>query len=439
MAKLTQEQIMVGARMHARGASIRQLARQLGVTEGALRYQFKKQAGAGRPDGRASQPTAVAGFEPVIHAILERYGCWRVTRKGRPVQALAVYQDLSRDYGFTGSYKAVVRFLGRRYAEPPERAFRRVETPPGIQAQHDWFTVTTRIENRLVTLQALTGTLSHSRARFCWVSLDATQLAWHTGHLELFRRYGGVPYWVRIDNLKTGVASGAGANAVLNRSYEVFSRSCGFEVDPCRAGTGSDKGKAERSVRTFRSCFGAVFRKDWTGLEPLQAALDTQSEVLLDRLNCPVTGTSVRVALEAERLVLQPLPDTGELFDVVVPRRVHRDCLVSFEGRRYSVPFVWVGREVEVLGTHRHVVVRGGGREIARHLRNTAQRLVLDPDHYEGESTDQVLRPTPLGVRARLQMAGFSSAGRSALLLMPERERIARPLADYAALVEAAR
>ena len=35
-------------------------------------------------------------------------------------------------------------------------------------------------------------------------------LAWHTGHLALFERYGGVPLWVRIDNLKTGVASGRG-------------------------------------------------------------------------------------------------------------------------------------------------------------------------------------------------------------------------------------
>jgi hypothetical protein len=38
----------------------------------------------------------------------------------------------------------------------------------------------------------------------------------------------------------------AGATAVLNRSYEVFARTCGFEIDPCRPATGSDKGKAER-------------------------------------------------------------------------------------------------------------------------------------------------------------------------------------------------
>ena len=67
---------------------------------------------------------------------------------------------------------------------------------------------------------------------------------------------------------------GASNSAVLNRSYEVFAQACGFEVDPCRPKKGSDKGKAERSVRTFRQCFGEVFRKDWVSDEPLQAALD---------------------------------------------------------------------------------------------------------------------------------------------------------------------
>src|SRR3970282_749863 len=106
----------------------------------------------------------------------------------------------------------------------------------------------------------------------------------------------------------TGVASGAGHSAVLNTSYRVFARTCGFEVDPCRPAKGSDKGKAERSVRTFRSAYGEVLRTGAGTLEEFQWRLDARSEELLDRLPCPVTGTSVREAWEAERRVLQPLP-----------------------------------------------------------------------------------------------------------------------------------
>lgn len=364
MAKLGKEYVLVARDMIRRGTSIRQVARQLGVTEGAIRYRLRKAAEGERVDGRSLQPTAIGGYEEAAAAVLEGLECWRVTGEGRPVQARTVYEILLRDYDYRGSYRGVVRHLRRRYGVPPVRALRRVETPPGVQAQHDWFEVRTRLRGEPVVLPTLVGTLSHSRARFAWVSREANQLAWHAGHLALFERYGGVPLWVRIDNLKTGVASGAGPTAVLNDCYRVFARACGFQVDPCRPATGSDKGKAERSVRTFRDVFGDLFRRDWDGLEALQEALEERGDRLLDRLTCPVTGTSVREALEAERLVFQPLPEMGEPFNIVVSRRVSCDCLISFEGRRYSVTFPWAGREVEVLGALRHVVIRGSGREL---------------------------------------------------------------------------
>jgi len=428
---------MVAKGMQERGTSVRQLARQLGVSDSTLRYRLQQLEEPERVDGRTQQPTAVAGYEEVIEAIQAQLGDGRLEGEGRPVQAKEIYRRLVRDHGYGGTYQGVVRYLRRRYGKPPVRALRRVETPPGVQAQHDWFEARTRIRGRREQIQALVGTLSHSRARFVWVSRNQTQLAWHTGHLELFARYGGVPLWVRIDNLKTGVASGAGGNAVLNATYRTFARTCGFEVDPCRARKGSDKGKAERTVRTFRGAFGEVLRRGADSLEELQGHLDAESELLLDRLTCPVTGTSVREAWEAERQVLQSLPTMAEPFDLVVTRRVQRDCLVSFEGRRYSVPFPWVGRHVDVWGTLNHVVMRAEGEEIARHARGTQQRLLIDPNHYEGESTDRVHRPTPLGKRARLQLAGLSSPSRGVLLHAPAPEAVSRPLNDYVRLVEA--
>lgn len=431
---------MVAAGMVQRGVSIRQLATQLGVRESALRYRFRRRAEEVRPDGRSLQPTSTDGFEAAIHGILERLEDGRLTGEGRPAQARQVFEILRREYDFPGSYKSVVRHLVRRYGRPPVRALRRVETPPGVQAQHDWFEVETTLSGRSVSLPVLIGTLSHSRARFPWVSRSADQLAWHTGHLELFRRYGGVPLWVRIDNLKTGVGRGAGATAVLNRAYQVFARELGFEIDPCRVRKGSDKGKVERSVRIFRDHFGDLFERDWRDLTPLQAALDERAARLLVQLQCPVTGTRVEEALQAERAHLQPLSRIGEPFDVVVNRQVSLDCLVSFEGRRYSVPFAWVRRQVEVFGTARQVVIRAGGaggQEIARHPRRTDALLVLDPTHYEGDSTDRVLAPTPLGRRARLQMAGFSSASAHALAQLPAAAAIQRPIDAYASLVEA--
>jgi transposase len=345
-----------------------------------------------------------------------------------PAQLL--HEMLTRDFAFSGSYQAVRRYLKRRFAPPPMQAVRRVETPPGVQAQHDWFDFEGVIAGERRTLHGLIGTLSHSRATFVWVSPTMTQLAWQIGHLALFTRYGGVPLWVRIDNLKTGVASGAGGHAVITPAFQTFARSCGFAVDPCRARTGSDKGKVERRVRTTRGAFADLLGTDRHSLESFQAALDERAAELHDRRSSPMTGTTITEALSAERSLLQPVPAVHEPFDCVVARRVSRDCLVSFEGRRYSVPFAWVGHSVEVRGTAQHVVVVAEGRELTRHARHTAARLVLTPTHYEGESTQAVRAPTPLGRRAQLQLAGLRD--------LPTSTMIARPLSAYVALVEEA-
>jgi hypothetical protein len=89
-----------------------------------------------------------------------------------------------------------------------------------------------------------------------------------------------------------------------------------------------------------------------------------------------------------------------------------------------------------VLGTHSQEVIRSSGQEIARHPRKTAALLVLDPDHYEG-ATDRVLAPTPLGRRARLQLAALSLPSRRTVEQLPGAPDISRPIGAYAQLVEA--
>lgn len=424
MAKLGRAHVMIAREMVHRAVSVRQVARQLGVDESTLRYRLGRAPDAS--DGRATRATALAGWDERVDAVLTRFDDARVVSAGTGhCEAQQLHERLVEEYQFAGSYQAVRRYLKRRFARAPVQAVRRIETPPGVQAQHDWFDFDGIIDGERRALHGLIGTLSHSRATFVWASPTMTQLAWQAGHLALFARYGGVPLWVRIDNLKTGVAAGAGPTAVISSAFQTFARSCGFGVDPCRAATGSDKGKVERHVRTDRGVFADLLRTDWRTLEGLQAALDARATLVHGRRRCPVTGTTISEALTAERALLQPVPTVHEPFDCVVARRVTRDCLVSFEGRRYSVPFGSVGRTVEVRGTAQQVVVLAEGREIARHARHTIARLVLVPGHYDGASTAAVRAPTPLGRRAQRQLAGLPAPG-----------LVVRPLDDYVALVD---
>ena len=61
---------------------------------------------------------------------------------------------------------------------------------------------------------------------------------------------------------------------------------------------------------------------------------------------------------------------------------------------------------------------------------------MTEPSHYEGASTDRVLRPTPLGRRARLQLAARPGPEPAAVAPVPEPLRVGRSLEEYARLVE---
>ena len=75
-------------------------------------------------------------------------------------------------------------------------------------------------------------------------------------------------------------------------------------------------------------------------------------------------------------------------------------------------------------------------QEIARHRRGTQALLLLEKSHYEGSSTDRVIRPTPLGRRGRLQVAGVPANRERAAWELAPQEGLERPLSEYARLVE---
>ncbi|MCE6966987.1 Mu transposase domain-containing protein [Cereibacter sphaeroides] len=206
---------------------------------------------------------------------------------------------------------------------------------------------------------------------------------------------------LRIDNVKTAVSKGAGAWGAINETYRRFAAQLRFHVDACQPRHPRGKGKVERTVRDQREAVdprGQVF----DSLEDLQAWTDARLEKRAHHLRCPATGTSVAQAWEQERRLLTPLPETlPEPFDIVVRRPVGPDCIVNFEGRQYSVPFRFVRQEVEVRGLAGRVQMLKDCEVIAEHPRGTARLILRDEAHYEGEDTDRVRAPMPLGRMGR--------------------------------------
>jgi len=227
------------------------------------------------------------------------------------------------------------------------------------------------------------------------------QLAWHRVHNEAFGRLGGVAAVNRIDNLKTGVSHGAGPWCEINASYRAYARTMGFHIDPHEVRQPQQKGKAERRV-------GAVKRLDlsrrFASLDELQQYTDEQLRRDAHTRLCPVTGQSVFDTWQSERELLRPLPATlPEPFDLIRTCPVHKDATIRFEGRTYTVPFEYIHGTVEVRGCSGflEIVDRNNGEILRKYPRGTDERLLIDPTCYEGDATDTVAAPRPLGRMSR--------------------------------------
>lgn len=400
MAKLGKDEIVTLQVLKQKGESNREIARTLDVSEGAVRYHLRRKA-ENATDGRQKSSL----IEKLgLGAVVDHWWSTQIEilPEGRSPNIKLLWQHLVDEHGYSGSYKSVRKYVRGRFPAPKLRPFRRVETPPGAQSQSDWLEATIDLgEAQPVTLYGFIMTLSHSRMTAVIWSRSMNQLAWHHVHNEAFKRLQGIAAVNRIDNLKTGVSRGAGPWGEINACYKSYARTMGFHVDPHEVRQPQQKGKAERRVGAFKRL---DLSQRFESLEKLQTYTDEQLLKDAQSRLCPVTGKSVFETWAQEQELLRPLPaNLPEPFDLIRTCAVHQDATIRFEGRTYTVPFEYIQRQVEVRGCNGFIQIVDcqNGQILRQYSRGTAQLLFVDPTCYDGEETDTVIRPRPLGRMSR--------------------------------------
>jgi len=419
--RLSKEEIVTLRVSGQKGWKKTEIAEALGVSEGTVRYHLRRMA-QGKEDGRGNKEPKAVTVSGWISAWVE------ARREGRrPVNVQELYEGLVEEVGYAGSYKSVVRYMRDVYGKPRIRTYRRVETPPGAQTQTDWGEFPrVNVGEGPEPLSAFIMSLSHSRMPAVIWRRGKEQLSWQESHNDAYRWLGGVAAVNGIDNVRTAMAEEAGAWGRINPVYRTYARTVGFHIDACPPRQANAKGKAEAKVRLARLRLDPQGREH-DGLAGLQAWSDRRLLRWAAQAICPATGRTVLESWEEETRFLRQAERLPTPFDVVVNRPVSRDCLVQFENHAYCVPFRYAGRLVEVRGYAGTVQIWAEGQLLREYPRGTQERLLLDRTCYEGEATDRVLPPVPLGRRGqRLEE----------ILQMPVQQR---PIDLYAALMEVAR
>jgi len=266
--------------------------------------------------------------------------------KGR--NAKAIYQDLVDDHGFRGSYQSVKRFVGKLRGSTAPEACAVIVTPPGEEAQVDYGTgpmVRDPHSGRYRRSRMFVLTLGYSRKAVRLLTFTSSTQIWVELHEQAFRRLGGSPRLVVLDNLGEGVLQPDIYDPALNPLYRDLLAHYGAVALPCRVRDADRKGKVERSVGHAKNTPLKGLR--FESLEEAQRYLDRWEHNWADTRIHGTTKRQVAVMFAEEKPALRPLPVEPFRCYQFGQRRVNLDGCVEVDAAYYSAPPGWIGRQVQ--------------------------------------------------------------------------------------------
>jgi transposase len=281
-----------------------------------------------------------------------------------------VHQRLRDEHGLAVGISSLRRYV---WLEFPDQAtadkvtIMRPEVEPGEEVQIDYGHLGKWLDPRTGKLRRVWGfvmVLAFSRHMFVRPTFSMSQSEWTAAHVEGFDYFGGVPRRLIPDNLKTGVIKPDLYDPGLNRSYAELAEHYSVLIDPARALKPKDKPRVERQMPYVRDSFWRG--REWVDLADMRrGALEWCTNVAGVRHHRSMEGASplsVFTALEAPALIALPAM-TFEIATWSYPK-VAPDCHVKVGKALYSVPWRFIGRNVDARCGDRTVEVFVDGEVI---------------------------------------------------------------------------
>jgi len=416
----TPEEVAVLRQLLERGWSQRRIARELGISRHTVSRYLA--LGAWQPYDSSNRASQLDGHKAWLQQQFEQHHG----------NAEVVRQELLKHKGIEVSLRTVERAVQvwRDALRQSHQATVRYETRPGQQLQADFGELWVLIGGVRTKVHLCVLTLGYSRRQVVRVFRQQRQRHWLQALEEAFRIWDGVPEQVLVDNAKALVTlnNPRTGELVINPTFAAFARHWGFTPKACWPNRPQTKGKDERGVGYVKRGGLAGHRFDTWG--QMEGHLDWWNREIADLRIHGTTGEKpLERFLRAEVGALLPLNGKPSyLAEQEFSRRVAKDCCVQVEGNWYSVPAALVRQNVTVQIRDQQVLIRQGGRIVARHARqiaNQRSRQVI-AGHWEGL------------IPQRAMDAAQGDPGTDAevvLLDAVRRSSLARPLSDYAAVV----
>lgn len=359
---------------YRQGMSISQIARDEGLSRNTVRKYVQTDVPPAYVRSRAGE-SKLDPFKPYVRQRLKEY----------PLSAARLLDEI-RTQGYSGGYTILKEFTSSLRHDRSIPAELRFETPPGEQAQADWIDFKrVELDGETRHLWAFAMVLGYSRMRFVRFTTDATTPTFISCHLDAFDYFGGYTKSILYDNTKNVVLKRAlkSSDSQWNPLFRDFFTHYDFRPRLCKPGLegAKTKGKVERVVQHVRRDF-------FLGLE--YDSIPTLNALALtwcDDVNAKVHGTTYEVPHERLKLEnLRPLNSVTPYQVVQMEfRKIARDCFVSYQSNKYSVPWRYAGRNCRFLIKNGRLDVLVDDDVVATHeIVPGAHRLVKVKEHFEG-------------------------------------------------------
>lgn len=349
--------------------SYREIARLIGISHHTVKTALGREVPSGYQRKSPRNPQLEA-FRDVIFemANVKRF------RGSRILEEL-------RSKGYSGGKTALYSLLSELKVET-QRTFMPYETQPGEQAQFDWSPYTVLIAGQLTRIFVYSYINGFSRYRVYDAALSENQGAVFEAYENGLIESGGVPQRVQTDNAKVFVQNASRSNFHWNPRYLHLCGHYGFEPSLSFPGHPWSKGKVEKPFDFLETHFiaGASFENFpdlLVKLKAFQTRVNTRPHATIK--------TTPEELIAKDREAFSALPLTRYVGVKEETRKVTFDCLLSYGGSRYSVPWPFAGKHVWVRLSKGYYleVYSQANAIIAVHPVSMAKgAVVLEKSHY---------------------------------------------------------
>lgn len=309
---------------------------------------------------------------------------WIAERLASGWQPVTVYEELETPIGRSSFYRFLRRHDLDRVGEKSRTNLRVVPEivhRPGEALLLDWGKLRDVIDpatGKKRILWAFVGVLGFSRllcVRLVWSNDIPTTMS---SIESMLREIGGVPDRVTSDNPKCFAIEASRYEPLLNPAFERLAAHYGFRIECLPPADPEKKGKVERPMSYVRRLYQA-HGDVWRGLEESQAYLDQKLVIANQRKHGTTREQPILQFKTIEAAALRALPALAYEPETFSSGTVRRDGHVRFENKYYSLPEIFTGKKVILLGGKTHVSIYYDGKLIETHER------VTDP--YRSKST----------------------------------------------------